>query len=123
VVANVLIVEDDTELAGAMATALHRRGFTVTTAATCKDGLQAVSNDRPAVMILDIRLPDGEGWQILEKLRDRGVLDSLHVLLTSSSRVSRSRLREWNVVRFLPKPFDISELVAAVSAAVDQSTP
>lgn len=114
---RVLLVEDDEALARVIAGALLGKGYAVATAATCAQGLAEVCAQRPDVLVLDIFLPDGDGWQVLAATQERRPPPAVQVVVISGNRVSRAELRERGVFRFLAKPFDMAELLEAVEAA------
>lgn len=118
---RVLIVEDDRALAAALATVLRSRNYLVSTADTCSAGLAALYEDPPALLVLDIVLPDGDGWQILASAQESGLLSALPVVVISGNHISHSLLRQWGIFRFLPKPFEVKELLETVDEALKQN--
>ena len=115
---KVLVVEDDEALARAVAAVLQGGGFAVATAATCAEGLASLHSERPDLLLLDICLPDGDGWQVLAAARARGLLPAVPVVVISGHSIPRSRLREWGVFRFLAKPFDMAGLLETLREAL-----
>jgi CheY-like chemotaxis protein len=71
---------------------------------------------RPEVILLDVRLPEVSGWDLLAWIRARPELGAIHVVLSTvrDAEADRSRARELGCVGVLPKPFDVHDLVAAV---------
>ena len=110
---RVLIVEDDASMAMAMQSALSRRRYATALAGTCGGGLCMARKTRPTLVVLDIYLPDGTGWELLRSLR-RTQEPPPAVVAVSAGEVRRSDLRAYGVDAFLSKPFDMSRLVEAV---------
>jgi DNA-binding response OmpR family regulator len=112
--ANVLIIEDDEVLSKAIHAGLSTFGFQTRVANTYSTGIEMLTEGMPEVLILDIELPDGNGWDIISHLRANYPAIVPAVVVTTSTRVSRTRLREFNISRYLPKPFGIPELVESI---------
>lgn len=110
---RVLLVEDEADLRTFIRRNLERRGVEVTEAATVGEALALARGVRPDLLVLDINLPDGSGWDVLRELRTSGPLPP--TVVTSAGRVGRERLLEFGIAAFLPKPFAIEELVELVT--------
>lgn len=110
----ILIVEDDDTLRMALRSILTGRGYLVEDASTLASGLALAQKKKLGLLVLDIKLPDGTGWEFLEHIRSSLADARPSVILISSSQVSRAQLREYGVDRFLPKPFSMPDLVEAI---------
>jgi two-component system KDP operon response regulator KdpE len=64
-VTSVLAIEDDSDIRQLLRSLLDREGYSVTEAATGRDGLRAFHQAKPDLVILDLGLPDLDGWQVL----------------------------------------------------------
>ncbi len=106
--ANVLIIEDDVELASTISEVGLAHGFSSVSCATGKDGLAALERDRFAAVILDMLLPDMSGWQVHRMLRADGRHQGMPVYIISSV----AQPLEWmdDDSRWLLKPVVQSEL-------------
>jgi DNA-binding response OmpR family regulator len=109
----VLVVEDDPTLAGLLHDALEAAGHQVLVAATRASALEAVSESVPDVICVDIELPDGTGWELLDELEDRSIAPPMVVVATAGFDASRSRRRPGTYL--LPKPFPIDSLLRLLS--------
>ncbi|TMK53125.1 MAG: response regulator transcription factor, partial [Actinobacteria bacterium] len=69
---RVLVVDDESNITDLVATVLRYEGFEVQTAATGRDALKAVTAFRPALVVLDIMLPDLDGFEVQRQLADNG---------------------------------------------------
>ena len=122
---TVLVVEDEANVRKLVSVNLSSRGYTVLEA---KDGQQALGHLRstsPDLIVLDIKLPDLNGWELLEKIAaDPGHLSYPVLVMTASimdAHVDRDRYP--NVVDVLIKPFSATKLVASVERALRKSRP
>ncbi|MEV4868385.1 response regulator transcription factor [Streptomyces syringium] len=119
---RVLVVEDDADLALALRTLLTQAGHEVIHADNGRDGLRLLFAERPALMVLDIGLPQLNGWEVLERTRD---LSDLPVLLLTARGAESDRVRGLRAGAddYLPKPFGNDELLARVEALLRRSAP
>jgi CheY-like chemotaxis protein len=84
---RVLLVEDEADLRLSLGLALRVAGYEVWEAATGTEALEHIGTDGdglPGAMLLDLRLPDVDGWEVLARLEARGLLPSLPVIVGSA---------------------------------------
>src|SRR5262249_10098066 len=113
---HVLVVEDEESVRRAIARNLEKRGNRVSEARTVAWGAQICDSDPPDVMVLDINLPDGSGWDVLREIEARH-RPRPAVVVISAVPPSRTRMAEFAPLTFLPKPFSIDALLRAVGNA------
>jgi DNA-binding response OmpR family regulator len=118
--ARLLIVEDDVEAAAMMVEYLSAEGFAVDHVATAHAGLQQALAGEYALLILDIMLPDGNGFDLLRSLRKESQLCVL-VLSARGDGVDRVRGLEAGADDYLSKPYLPQELVARINAILRRS--
>ena len=114
--AQVLIVEDEEPMRQILVRNLQRRGYRVSEARTVAWAVEACQRDAPDVIVLDINLPDGSGWDVLRRLEGSAARPA--VVAISAVPPTRKRLDEFGPITFLPKPFLIDALLRAVDRAV-----
>jgi DNA-binding response OmpR family regulator len=107
-VSRVLVVEDDAQLRRIITSNLSMRGHQVREAGDASEALDALAEERPDLLILDINLPDRTGWDVL---RDANLPDEVRVLMLTAVPVSPRRLAEFRPVAYLPKPFPLEALL------------
>lgn len=107
-----LLVEDDDTLRGLVQRTLEARAYRVRPAGTVTEAVAAVRREAPAVLLLDINLPDGSGWDVLRTLRAQG--QHIPTVVVSAAPVSRAHLNEYRAAAYLPKPFPLETLLAAM---------
>lgn len=111
---KVLVVDDEDNISFLVASALRREGLEVKTAATGRDALDQAIGWRPDAIVLDVMLPDLDGFSVMRRLRDGGHTVPV-VFLTARDRLE-DRLHGLSDGGddYLVKPFDVAELVARV---------
>jgi two-component system OmpR family response regulator len=113
--ARILVVDDEENIAYVVATALRLAGYEVTTAADGRAALAAVGGDRPPdLLVLDVQLPDLDGFEVCRRLRAGGT-EAPVVFLTARDGTD-DRLRGLTIGGddYVTKPFSVEELVARV---------
>jgi DNA-binding response OmpR family regulator len=99
-----LVVEDDEKLARSMGRFLTQRGFVVRVVETEAGALEVLDEVMPDAAILDVRLPDGSGLNVLEHLRRAGASLPAIVITADDSLAMRQRAERLGVAAFLTKP-------------------
>jgi DNA-binding response OmpR family regulator len=112
---RVLIIEDEKEMAGGLKDILEFEGYEVVTAATGKEGLAALSRKDPDCIILDLMLPDLNGYEVCEQIRQK--MNTPILMLTARAQ-DHDKIRGFKVGAddYLTKPFSVGELLARVMA-------
>ena len=110
-----LAIEDDADIRQLLRALLDREGYAVTEASNGRDGLRAFHQARPDLVILDVGLPDLDGWQVLERIRD---MSDAPVLVLTARSAERDKVRGLNAGAddYLTKPFSRVELLARLQA-------
>ena len=111
---DVLVVEDDQDMADALLNLLEIWGFPARHAEHGKAALDAVESHMPAVVLLDMLMPVMDGWQCARELRARYGRTLPIVVVTAAEHI-RSRGHELGADDVLPKPFDIDEFLRTVA--------
>jgi DNA-binding response OmpR family regulator len=113
--ARILVIDDAPDLALVLRMQLERAGHEVSTAENGRRGLRRFYEERPDLVVLDLRMPELDGWETLERLRD---LSEVPVLIHSGSSPSAEQLERLRpgVDGFQRKPASGPELAARVEA-------
>ena len=113
---RVLLVEDEPNIVVSLKFLLERAGFEVDSEANGEKALAGALDNPPDVMILDVRLPGLDGFEVLRRLRSRPGGDSLPVLMLTAKgqRRDREHALECGADLFITKPYANAEVVEAV---------
>ena len=113
---TLLIVEDDKSFQQRLARAMEARGFEVTTAESVAEGLQHVERSAPAYAVVDMRLGDGNGLDVVVALKKRRP-DARAIILTGYGNIATAvNAVKIGAVDYLSKPADADDVVAALLA-------
>jgi len=112
---NILIVEDDPALVHAIRRNLSIRGYGTESPGSVAEALRTLHSTRPALLLLDIDLPDGSGWEVLRELRATGC-EHIPVIVMSALRPNPRLAKELQCAAVLEKPFPMDSLVRQVTA-------
>jgi len=115
---RVLVVDDESNITDLVATVLRYEGFEVQTAATGRDALKAVGAFRPALVVLDIMLPDLDGFEVQRQLADNGGKIPVVFLTAKDATEDKVRGLTMGADDYVTKPFSLEELVARVRAVL-----
>src|SRR5262245_46256028 len=118
---RILIVEDEPDLQKALARALRDEDYAVDTANNGADGLfNAESTDYDAI-VLDVMMPQMDGWEVLCRLRKK---KKTPVLMLTARDGSRDRVKGLDIGAddYVVKPFDLSELLARLRALIRRTS-
>jgi DNA-binding response OmpR family regulator len=117
----ILVVDDDAKIVRLVRTYLEREGFRVVEASDGKSALAAIALEAPALVVLDLMLPEVDGLSIIRAVRrtDRTPMIMLSARGTTADRIAGL---EAGADDYLPKPFSPAELVVRVKRVLDRST-
>ena len=111
---TLLIVDDDAPLRNRLVRAMEKRGFVVANAGTVAEGVEAAAENPPAFAVVDLRLDDGSGLEVVHALRDARP-DVRIVMLTGYGNIATAvEAIKAGAVDYLPKPADADEITAAL---------
>jgi two-component system response regulator RegA len=113
---SLLIVDDDRPFSTRLARAMEGRGYLVRVAESVADGIAAIENEPPAFAVIDMRLGDGNGLDVVAAIRE-GREDSRAVILTGYGNIATAVTAvKMGAVDYLSKPADADDVVAALLA-------
>jgi DNA-binding response OmpR family regulator len=121
----ILVVDDDAKIVRLVRTYLERDGFVVVTAADGPAALDAIERHRPALVVLDLMLPELDGRAVIRAVRrdDEAAATPILVLSARGTTIDRIAGLEDGADDYLPKPFSPAELVVRVKAILRRSAP
>ena len=119
---NILIIEDDPAIGELIALYAEKSGYRVSAAPTGRAGLALFDEHPPDLVILDIMLPEMDGWEVCREIRRSG---KTPVIMLTGKSESREKLKGFDLGAddYLVKPFDPSELLARMRAVLRRANP
>ncbi len=118
---RIVVVEDDTQTAELLKIILDGAGFEVVNLYHGVDAVRFLEKEKFDLVLLDIRLPGYDGFEILEWLRTQSDKKAVPVVMLSADVMTNSRLRasDLGAVDYVCKPFQIDDLVNRIGAAME----
>lgn len=116
--AEILVVDDDQSIASAFERFLRHEGHVCTLASSAEDALRLVEEREPDLVVMDIRMPGGDGLQALQRMRSR--FPELYVVMMTAygtSQTSIDAIRA-GAFEYLPKPLDLDQLRSVIRQAL-----
>ncbi len=115
---RVLVVDDEPNIVNLVRMSLRFHGFDVVTATCGGDALNAVGDARPDLMVLDVMLPDIDGFEVCRRLRDDGTDIPVIFLTARHTNADKVAGLTYGGDDYVTKPFSVDELVARVRAVL-----
>ena len=119
---SVLVIEDETSIASFVAAYLRNAGYVVTTAASAQAALVHLAGEMPALVILDLNLPDGDGVELCRRIRKTSDVPIL-MLTARDEDIDKIIGLEVGADDYMTKPFNPRELVARVKSILRRAAP
>jgi DNA-binding response OmpR family regulator len=113
---HILVIEDDPSVARGLRAGLEREGYTVTWKPEGAEGVSFARDHKPQLIILDVRLPDGSGFDFCRAMRRMGLRQPILMLTVQREEVDKILGLEMGADDFLTKPYRIGELRARIRA-------
>src|SRR5512145_319724 len=117
---TLLIIEDDLDTSEMLRVYFEAQGYRVVTAITGRDGLDKCRSDPPHLILLDVRLPDLDGFEVGQQLQDDVRTSRLPVIFVTERRGRDDRIAglKLGAIDYITKPFDVQELRLRVRNAL-----
>ncbi|MEY2486319.1 MAG: hypothetical protein QOH39_1967 [Verrucomicrobiota bacterium] len=119
---RILIIDDERPILLTLEALLTRRGFQVDTAATAANGLRSLKSKRPALVLLDLQLPDAEGLHMLEQIKADYAETQVIILTAHDSLNNAIESIKRGAYHFISKPYAPEELLSLVEKAVEKQS-
>jgi DNA-binding response OmpR family regulator len=120
---TILVIDDDESLRDTIGLLLEREGFRPVLVGDGKTGLQEVFNSRPALVLVDLRMPGLSGIEVCKKVRAAGIPVPIIVLSAVVDEVDKVLLLEIGADDYVVKPFGTRELLARIRAVLRRTAP
>ncbi len=120
--ARILVVDDDAHIRQALAERFAARKFEVSSAGSGREAFAKICRERPDVVLLDLQLPEGDGFWVLKRLREEGV-EATVVVITAFGTVDKAvQAMKEGAYDFLQKPFEPSLVEETVRRAMERTS-
>src|SRR6478672_4864978 len=120
--ARILVVDDDAHIRQALVDRFVARKFDVSSAASGKDALSKISREHPDVVLLDLQLPEGDGFWVLQQLKAEGI-EATVVVITAFGTVDRAvQAMKEGAYDFIQKPFEPALVEETVRRALERTS-
>jgi DNA-binding response OmpR family regulator len=116
--ASILIIDDDANIRELLNVNLQAHGYSVKTAENGLAGLEMVRKNPPDLIILDVMMPETDGWEVCKVIRDNPELKKLKVLMLTAKGSDKDRMlgkAVFGADEYMSKPFDIDRLLNTVA--------
>ncbi|MCA9666197.1 MAG: response regulator transcription factor [Myxococcales bacterium] len=119
---RILVIEDDRSIRLGLVDTLRAKGYDVSAAERAAEGMSLYDESRPDLVILDLMLPDMEGFEVCRRLKADGGPDVPIIMLTArGAELDRVRGLELGADDYVTKPFSLMELLARIGAVLRRS--
>ncbi len=114
---RVVVVEDDPEMINLVKLILKKEGFEVVGAMGGRDGLEVIEKNNPDLVLLDLMMPDIDGWEVYQAMKASDRLKTIPVIIITAKAQSIDKVLGLHIAKvddYITKPFSPGELVASV---------
>ncbi len=114
---KVVVIEDDPEMINLVKLILKKEGFDVTGAMGGRDGLDAIEHLDPDLVLLDLMMPDIDGWEVYQTMKASEQMKHIPVIIITAKAQSIDKVLGLHIAKvddYITKPFSPNELVASV---------
>lgn len=116
-VRRIVCIEDEPEMINLIQLILERKGFEVIGADGGKSGLDTVRAEKPDLILLDLMMPDMDGWEVYQKLKADEVARDIPVIVVTAKAQSIDKVLGLHIAKvddYIPKPFSPQELLDSI---------
>jgi DNA-binding response OmpR family regulator len=122
---KILIVDDDPDIRQGMHVRLEYNGYDTCFAADALSAVAVTSKEEPDLIVLDLGLPAGDGFLLIERLKMQPTLSAIPIIVVSArdARANRERAIKAGATAYLQKPVDNAEFLAVIRKALGEFAP
>ncbi|MFB3906981.1 MAG: response regulator [Candidatus Eisenbacteria bacterium] len=119
---RVLVADDDPDILLALRIRLESAGYEVVEASDGREAIEAIRAEKPDLAILDINMPQGNAFAVLDALREEGMANLPVIFLTADTQ-EKSQMKAFHrgIRHYLTKPYDPKTLLVLVDHAISES--
>lgn len=115
---RVVCIEDEPEMIALIELILSRKGFQVIGAGGGREGLEAVRREKPDVVLLDLMMPDMDGWEVYQQIKADEAIQHIPVIIVTAKAQTIDRVLGLHIAKvqdYITKPFGPQELLESVN--------
>jgi two-component system response regulator VicR len=123
---QILCIEDEPEMIDLIRLILGRRGFEVSGAAGGAEGLKAVREQLPDLVLLDLMMPDMDGWEVYQQMKAEESTRHIPVIVVTAKAQSIDKVLGLHIAKvddYIAKPFSPQDLLSSVEKILGQQKP
>ena len=120
---RVVCIEDEPEMIDLVKLILSRKGFQVTGAMGGREGLEVIARDNPALVLLDLMMPDMDGWEVYQKMKADEAMKAIPVIVVTAKAQSIDKVLGLHIAKvddYITKPFGPQELLESVERVLSR---
>ncbi len=120
---QIVCIEDDQEMIDLVSLILSRQGYEVTGAMGGKEGLETIERINPDLVLLDLMMPDMDGWEVYQQMRASEAMKDIPVIVVTAKAQSIDKVLGLHIAKvddYITKPFGPSELLTSVLRVLSQ---
>jgi DNA-binding response OmpR family regulator len=115
---KILIIDDEENIIELLNINLSLRGYDVISAETGEKGLELALKEKPSIILLDIKLPGIDGWEVFKRFQSKSNTKDTQIFFLTAAVQKKDRAQAQTLgARFIPKPFDIEDLLNTIHNA------
>ena len=120
---SVLVVDDEPQVAWVLRFSLEHEGFRTYTASNGIEALEEVQKHSPRVMVLDLMMPEMDGWTVMERIKKLPLDERPRIVIVSAltGPEEKAKATALGADAFVPKPFDVEELIGVLGGLAKAS--
>lgn len=114
---RVVCIEDEPEMIDLVKLILSRKGFQVVGAMGGREGLEAIKREKPDLVLLDLMMPDMDGWEVYQKMKAEEATKAIPVIVVTAKAQSIDKVLGLHIAKvddYITKPFGPQELLESV---------
>ena len=121
----VVFIEDEPEMIDLVKLILSRKGYQVVGAMGGREGLEAIQTEKPALVLLDLMMPDMDGWEVYQKMKADELTKNIPVIVVTAKAQSIDKVLGLHIAKvddYITKPFGPQELLESVEQVLARQT-
>lgn len=122
---RIVCIEDDPKTIDLVKLILRREGFDVTGISNGRDGLAAIEQVQPHLVLLDLMIPDMDGWEVYQAMRAHESMKKIPVIVLTAKAQSIDKVLGLHIAKvndYITKPFSPTELVRSVRKVLEEAS-